>query len=83
MSVNCATKWAIEGLTRALAQELPRGMAAVALKPGIIDTGMLRVCFGAKAGQYTNPAAWAEQAVPFLLQLGAHHNGKSLTVPGQ
>src|SRR5450755_2455032 len=25
----CATKWAIEGLTRALAQELPRGMAAV------------------------------------------------------
>ena len=37
----CATKWAIEGLTRALAEELP-GMAAVPLNPGIIDTDMLR-----------------------------------------
>src|SRR6266849_7099407 len=38
----CATKWAIEGLTRALAQELPKGMAAIPLNPGIIDTDMLR-----------------------------------------
>src|SRR5262249_45060700 len=29
----CATKWAIEGLTQALAQELPKGMAAVPLNP--------------------------------------------------
>ena len=42
----CATKWAIEGLTQALAQELPPGMAAVPLNPGIINTGMLRSCFG-------------------------------------
>ena len=34
----CATKWAIEGLTQALAQELPPGMAAVPLNPGIINT---------------------------------------------
>src|SRR6185295_7668060 len=34
----CATKWAIEGLTQALAQELPKGMAAVPVNPGIIDT---------------------------------------------
>jgi len=33
----CATKWAIEGLTQALAQELPPGMAAVPLNPGIIN----------------------------------------------
>ena len=30
----CATKWAIEGLTQALADELPAGMAAVPLNPG-------------------------------------------------
>src|SRR5262249_46192619 len=38
----CATKYAIEGLTLSLAQELPGGMAAVPLNPGVIDTDMLR-----------------------------------------
>jgi NAD(P)-dependent dehydrogenase (short-subunit alcohol dehydrogenase family) len=38
----CATKYAIEGLTKALAEELPQGMAAVPLNPGVIDTDMLR-----------------------------------------
>ncbi|MFQ5350623.1 MAG: SDR family oxidoreductase, partial [Thermoanaerobaculia bacterium] len=41
----CATKFAIEGLTRALSQELPPGLAAVALNPGIIDTDMLRIAW--------------------------------------
>jgi NAD(P)-dependent dehydrogenase (short-subunit alcohol dehydrogenase family) len=77
----CATKWAIEGLTRALAAELPKGMAAVPVIPGIIDTDMLRSCFGADAGNYTEPAAWAEKAVPFLLKLGPKDNGKPMEVP--
>ena len=42
----CASKWGVEGLTRSLAQELPDGMTAVAFNPGIIDTDMLRSCFG-------------------------------------
>jgi len=46
----CATKWGIEGLTRALADELPDGLAAVAVNPGVIDTDMLRRCFGEVAG---------------------------------
>ncbi|MCG8584057.1 MAG: SDR family oxidoreductase, partial [Pirellulales bacterium] len=37
----CATKWAIEGLTKALAQELPSTLAAVPLSPGCVDTDML------------------------------------------
>jgi NAD(P)-dependent dehydrogenase (short-subunit alcohol dehydrogenase family) len=78
----CATKWAIEGLTRALAQELPRGMAAVPLNPGIIDTDMLRSCFGGDAASYPSPQQWAERAVPFLLGLGPNDNGRPLTVPG-
>jgi NAD(P)-dependent dehydrogenase (short-subunit alcohol dehydrogenase family) len=76
----CATKWAIEGLTRALAQELPAGMAAVPLNPGIIDTAMLRSTFGDGAGGYPRPEEWAHRAVPFLLALGPRHNGKPLTV---
>ena len=42
----CASKWGVEGLTRALAQELPNNLAAVAFNPGIINTDMLRSCFG-------------------------------------
>src|SRR5204862_8292122 len=71
----CATKFAIEGLTAAFAQELPRGMAAVALNPGIIDTEMLRSCFGAGAGSYPHPESWARTAVPFLIKLGPKDNG--------
>lgn len=79
----CATKWAIEGLTRALAEELPGGMAAVPLNPGIIDTDMLRSCFGGEAGGYPGPDEWAKRAVPFLLTLGSKDNGQPLTVPGE
>ena len=77
----CATKWAIEGLTQALAQELPEGVAAVALNPGIIDTDMLRGAWGEGAASYSGPEVWAERAVPFLEQLGARDNGGALTVP--
>jgi NAD(P)-dependent dehydrogenase (short-subunit alcohol dehydrogenase family) len=79
----CATKWAIEGLTRALAQELPPSLAAVPLNPGIIDTEMLRSTFGGKAANYLGSEEWAKAAVPFLLKLGPKDNGKPLTVPGQ
>lgn len=75
----CATKWAIEGLTQALAQELPQGMAAIALNPGIIDTDMLRACFGNEAAKYPKPRDWAKKAGPFILRLGPEHNGQSLT----
>jgi NAD(P)-dependent dehydrogenase (short-subunit alcohol dehydrogenase family) len=77
----CATKWGIEGMTAALAQELPRGLAAVALNPGIIDTRMLRSCFGDAAGGFPDPDRWAATAVPFLASLGSKHNGHALTVP--
>jgi NAD(P)-dependent dehydrogenase (short-subunit alcohol dehydrogenase family) len=78
----CATKWAVEGLTRSLAQELPKGLAAVAVNPGVIHTDMLESCFGQSAKSYPGPEKWAERAAPFLLSLGPEHNGKSLTVPG-
>jgi len=78
----CATKWAIEGLTRALAEELPEGMAAVTLNPGIIDTSMLRSRWGERAGDYQAPAEWAKIAAPFILHVSAKDNGQPLTTPG-
>lgn len=77
----CATKWAIEGLTGALAQELPAGLAAVPVNPGIIDTDMLRSCFGESSSEYPDPSEWAESAVPFFLDLGPADNGRPMTVP--
>lgn len=83
VAAYCASKWAIEGLTRALAQELPPGVAAVALNPGIINTDMLRSCFGSEAAaNYPDAPAWAAAAGPYLLGLGAADNGRALTVPG-
>lgn len=79
----CATKWAIEGMTKALAQELPDGLAAVAFNPGIIDTDMLRSCFGEGARSYDSPEEWAKAAIPFLDALGTRDNGTSPTCPGQ
>jgi NAD(P)-dependent dehydrogenase (short-subunit alcohol dehydrogenase family) len=77
----CATKWAIEGLTQALAQELPPGLAAVPFNPGIINTDMLRSSFGSSASGYPVPEEWAKVTVPFLLKLGPSANGKPLTAP--
>jgi NAD(P)-dependent dehydrogenase (short-subunit alcohol dehydrogenase family) len=77
----CATKWAIEGLTQSLAQELPAGMAAVPLNPGIIATDMLRSTFGGSATNYPAPREWAKTAAPFLLKINSADNGNQLTVP--
>lgn len=79
----CASKFGVEGLTSALAQELPRGLAAVALNPGIINTDMLQSCFGSGASAHLGPDQWAESAVPFIDSFDASSNGDSVTVPGQ
>ena len=77
----CATKWAIEGLSQAMSQETGGKVAVVALNPGIIDTEMLRSCFGPSAADFPGPKAWAKHAVPFLAALGPKDNGKALTAP--
>ncbi len=77
----CATKWAIEGLSQAMAQEVPSGMAVVPLNPGVINTEMLQSCFGSSASAYPKADEWAESAVPFLLELGPGDNGRPATAP--
>lgn len=82
VALYCATKWAIKGLSQAVAQEVPKGLAVVALNPGIIDTEMLRCCFGADTSGYPKPEQWAKRAVPSLLGIGPRDNGRPLTAPG-
>lgn len=77
----CASKWAIEGMTKALAEDLPAGLAAVALNPGIIHTALLDSCFGEQAASFDSPETWALTAVPYLLSLDVTNNGQSLTAP--
>lgn len=76
----CASKFAVEGLTQALAQELPPGLAAVPLSPGVIDTEMLRQCWADGAASHPKAAEWVKTAGPFILQLGIKDNGQSLRV---
>lgn len=78
----CATKFAIEGMTRALAEELPAGLAAIPLSPGIIHTEMLAAAIGEQAASFWTPETWVNTAAPYLLSLGPEHNGKSLRIPG-
>ena len=78
----CASKWAIEGLTKAFAQELPSEMATVSLWPGTIHTDTLETIYGdEKAANYISPQDWVARAIPFILQVGASDNGKALAIP--
>ncbi len=74
----CATKFAVEGLTRSFSQELPSGMGVVALNPGVINTDMLQSCFGEGADAYPDAEQWSYLAVPFILSLKASDNGRSV-----
>ncbi len=78
----CASKFAVEGLTRALAQELPEGLAAVPLSPGVIHTDMLETAFGEQAASHWKPDEWVDAAVAHLLRLGPADNGCSQRIEG-
>ena len=77
----CTSKWAIVGFTGSLADELPDGLAAVALNPGVIDTEMLRKCWSEGASGHEDADAWSRRAAPFILGLGVAYNGAQATVP--
>lgn len=76
----CASKWGVEGLTKALAQELPQGLAVVSLNPGVIDTEMLRSVWGEGAAQYQGVDEWVRRAGTLLTKLEVSDNGREMTV---
>ena len=79
----CCTKWAIEGLSKAFALELPAPLVCVPLNPGCIDTAMLRTSFGeTRAAHHRTPDEWARTACPYILSINrSEHNGQSVTPP--
>ena len=77
----CTSKWAVEGLTKSLAQELPQGLSAVALSPGVIDPDMLRLCWGNGASAHEKPDTWAQRVAPYILKISSKDNGASITTP--
>jgi NAD(P)-dependent dehydrogenase (short-subunit alcohol dehydrogenase family) len=86
VGIYCASKWAIEGLTQSLAQDLAgTHIRAFALNPGVIDTAMLRKCFGPSARSYPTAKRWVEHAGPFILSLLGTKSPRrdiSISVPG-
>lgn len=81
IAAYCASKWAIEGLSQALAAESPAKITVVAVSPGAVDTDMLRRIWGDDAGNAPNVNAWAKVAAPFFLGLDASHHGQAVTTP--
>jgi NAD(P)-dependent dehydrogenase (short-subunit alcohol dehydrogenase family) len=77
----CSSKWALEGLSKCLAVELPPTVGVVALAPGMVDTDMLRKCYPDQASDHIDPRSWAQLAAPFILSLSPEHSGQSLTTP--
>lgn len=81
MTAYCAAKWAVEGFSAALAQELPRGIGVVTLSPGLVNTRMLQTTFGQEmASHQVSPEQWAEKAAPILLAVTPDQNGQQLTI---
>jgi len=74
----CATKYAIEGLSMATAQDTGGKVAVI----GIIDTDMLRLCWPGNAASFEGPGDWARRVAPWLLRLDGSCNGHALTAPG-
>jgi NAD(P)-dependent dehydrogenase (short-subunit alcohol dehydrogenase family) len=82
VSAYCTSKFAIEGLSKAIAEDLKlakTGVACIPVAPGVIDTDMLRGYLGqAAASKHPGPEAWAKKAAPWLLSLKPDQNGLSL-----
>lgn len=76
----CCSKWGMEGLSKALALELPAPLACIPLNPGVIHTDMLETAFGVSAKYHISPADWVQKAGPFILGFDRRVNGKSLDV---
>ncbi len=77
----CAGKWAIEGLMRAIARELPEGMASIPMNPCDINTDMYRSNWPDNAPNKPSPEQWVAIAGPYILGLGPQDSGESATVP--
>ena len=87
MAPYCATKWAVEAITRVLADELKNtGVAAIGLNPGIIKTRMLDRYLAGRISSdslgYLTPTEWARIAAPAILRLNLKDSGRTRAILG-
>lgn len=82
-SPYCASKFAIEGLTQSLSQELPQGVIAVTLAPGTSNTDMLYKALPEEAGQYPTAEERAKMIVPYILNIKPCDSGKHLSLDSE
>lgn len=79
----CASKFAIEGITKSLAKEITSNMIVVAIDPFIVFTDLLADCrslfLPGEYEQAISPTEWAQIAVANVFKLTTQDNGKSLT----
>ncbi|XP_022157256.1 NADPH-dependent pterin aldehyde reductase-like isoform X2 [Momordica charantia] len=81
ISAYCASKWAVEGLTKSIAKELPGGMAIITLHPGAVKTDMFFTYYGDELpSKYQNLEPWAIKASTIILNFTATDNGASLSM---
>ncbi len=76
----CTSKWAIEGMTLALAEELPQGIATASVNPGSINTQMMRTVLNPDEIDAPLPDEWVKTAAPFFLALSDKNNGEQLDI---
>lgn len=79
-SPYCASKFAIEGLTQSLSQELPEGLTVVTLAPGASNTDMLHKAIPETANQYPTAEQCAEIIVPYILNIQPSDSGKHISL---
>ena len=79
LSVYCASKFAVIGLTEAAAGEVGRNIKFVALCPGSVNTGMFkRMLPGEKAD--LEPEEVAEKVADICIHQGKYRSGESIEI---
>lgn len=74
-------KTSVEKLIAVLGEELPRGVLAIALYPGLVNTPMLQRSIGTNdAGAYPMPEEWARQAATALLDIDEKYQGLHISL---
>ncbi|MHC5020726.1 MAG: SDR family oxidoreductase [Planctomycetota bacterium] len=83
VSSYCASKFAVEAVSRSAAAEARGTMCVAAVSPGTVYTDMLVTAFGdATASASVSPEEFAPRFAAFLAELEPSHNGGSLSVTG-
>ncbi|MCZ7400860.1 MAG: SDR family NAD(P)-dependent oxidoreductase [Candidatus Methanoperedens sp.] len=79
LSVYCASKFAVIGLTEAAAGEVGKNIKIVALCPGSVNTGMFKRMFpGEKAD--LEPEEVAEKVADICIHPGKYRSGESIEI---